>query len=59
MLPMASISAGNRSALPTDATIGLKPCWYDCFQKLTKSGGMKTPLRIWQPADLNLEICGV
>ena len=29
------------------------------FQKVTKSGGMKTPLRIWAPADLNLVICGV
>ena len=59
MLPMASISAGNRRALPTEAVIGLKPCWYDCFQKLTKSGGMNTPLTRSTPPDLNLEICGV
>ena len=56
---MASISAGKSSALPTVAATGWKPCWYDCFQKLTKSGGMKTPLRMSQSADLNLLICGV
>ncbi len=59
MEPIASSSAGKSSALPTVAASGLKPCWYDCFQKFTKSGGMKTPLRMSQPAALNLLICGV
>ena len=59
MSPMASSWAGKSSALPTVAATGLKPCWYDCFQKFTKSGGMNTPLRMSQPADLNLLICGV
>ncbi len=37
--PRAAVSAGNSSTLATVASLGLKPCWEACFQKVLKSGG--------------------
>ena len=54
MSPSASSDCGNSRALPTVAMIGLKPCCSDCFQKLVKSGGSMTPLRISRVGGLEL-----
>ena len=56
-LPSASTATGNRIALPTEATFGLKPYCSACFQKVVKSGGSTTPVTISQLADLNALIC--
>ena len=63
MSPSASRADGKSRALPTVAAMGLKPCWYDCFQKLVKSGGMNTPLTMsaagaLELADLRREVLG-
>src|SRR5690606_30079963 len=39
VLPSASSATGNRIALPTLTTFGLKPFWLAWFQKVVKSGG--------------------
>jgi hypothetical protein len=41
--PMASTADGKRMALAIEATFGLKPCCWACFQNVAKSGGMSTP----------------
>jgi hypothetical protein len=38
----------ERVALPTEATLGLKPCCSACFQNVVKSGGRTTPVMISQ-----------
>ena len=55
-LPSASTATGNRIALPTEATFGLKPCCSACFQKVVKSGGSTTPVTISQLAFLKAVI---
>ncbi len=59
MSPSASTEEGNSSALPTDAIFGTNPCWFACFQKFVKSGGIGTPVRIWAFAFLYAEICAL
>src|SRR6202011_1081201 len=54
--PRASTERGNRSALPTEAILGLKPCWAACFQKVVQSGGIGTPVTISTFSRLNVEI---
>ena len=56
-LPSASTETGNRIALPTEATFGLKPCCSACFQKVVKSGGITTPVTISHCAFLKALIC--
>ena len=41
-----STTTGNSSALPTDITFGLKPCWAAWVQKVLMSGGITTPVTI-------------
>jgi hypothetical protein len=45
-LPSAWSATGKRIALPTEATLGLKPCCSACFQNVVKSGGRTTPVMI-------------
>ena len=40
-------------------TLGLKPCWAACDQKVAKSGGIMLPVTISAPALLKAEICEV
>ena len=54
--PRASTERGNRSALPTVAIFGLKPCWAACFQNVVQSGGMGTPVTISTFSFLKVEI---
>src|SRR3972149_1630148 len=44
--PSASTDRGKRSALPIEATFGLKPCCAACFQNVVQSGGIGTPVTI-------------
>ena len=39
------------------ATLGRKPCWAACFQKVVQSGGMGTPVTISTFSRLKAEIC--
>ena len=55
--PNASMEDGNSKALPMVTTLGLKPCWAACDQKVAKSGGIITPVTISTPAFLKAEIC--
>ncbi len=55
--PSASTETGNRIALPTEATFGLKPCCIAWFQKVVKSGGSTTPVTISALAFLKAVIC--
>ena len=48
---------GKSSALPIVAIFGLKPCCFACFQKVVKSGGSGTPMRISSLFFLKAEIC--
>jgi hypothetical protein len=44
-------------ALPIEAIFGLKPCCSAWFQKVVKSGGSTTPVRISASAFLKAVIC--
>jgi hypothetical protein len=55
--PSASTERGNKSALPTVAIFGRKPCCAACFQNVVQSGGSGTPVTISTFAFLNVEIC--
>ena len=59
MLPIDSRTDGKSRALGMVTALGWKPCWWHCFQKLTKSGGIMTPETRSQPAALNLLISEV
>src|SRR5882757_487641 len=56
-LPSASTDCGNSSALPIEATLGVKPCCLAWFQKVVKSGGIITPVMISHDAPLKALIC--
>ncbi len=57
--PSASASDGNSMTFATVASFGLKPCCWDCFQNVWKSGGIGVQVNSSASDFLNFAICAV